>query len=408
MASDEEFCARTVDELMQTFAVAVRGVMRNLAHTIFTKDISDPPRFNDQQQPVTNAPVDLFQMIHAQVDFILTQTGRRCTPALYDALADLVCDVVGTLQERLLAFLQRTDLDKDGRLLLGEHKTAKDEVYLSAVINSATQCIDHVRDIEAELTADLSRTRRLLSRRRTPVHGTYGMPAMSVARKDPDAKNTSLDDPDPQVDDDSPFDACCSRFVQTAIEASDLLVAIAAQTLPLSKLFGDDWLSGRDTVMADALATLEDFFQDFQTWIMRRAYLGYIVKGCLRTLCAEYVRRFVATTRRTVVPEMLARVKADVAAIRAYFERFATADGKQPPALVAATVETEMRPMLLIESFATSVDADFLQLHLPLIQLTFGTKSQSILEGLLALTPHLSKPQRAALLKQLPLNVSKT
>jgi len=203
LATDEEFCAKSIDDLMNIYA---RGnghnTMQTVVTNLFDQDVSANanPVEDDNGHIITPTSTDLFSLVHTQLDFILTKTDRRCSSDLCESIEEMLCATIAAYQTRMLDFLRCVEFGSDddnnsddkkrkyddgdngnsgdagdngnksdtsGKLLLGQDKIPWSEENLCATINTCVRCIDHIEAVQDTLAHSLTRWRSYRTRIRS-------------------------------------------------------------------------------------------------------------------------------------------------------------------------------------------------------------------------------------------------
>ena len=376
-AQDEQFCVKTIGEVMSSFADVSSSKLHQIATNIFVRETKEQPRRDDHGLCVTDTAQDLFSAIDLQINASIKTYGFKGVAIA--GLSRLVSDVLQAFQDKQLTFLRNArpspaaciPEDKKSvvitattnKTMIFEHADAQCEhgyQYLCAVINTVHKCRRFLDTIREQLLTSSN---------------VDGIESPKLAQAFTEA--------------DSLLDVCDERFVTVGVEASSLLVFLSINALNMQLLFNQE----TSVMEQHVLASLHGFLVDYERCIAHRAFFGQVVKGCLQTLAREYVRAFAASQVK-MSASLVPRLCLDYQMLTEFFHDY---DDLVPPAII----DNELDLVRLPQHFLGCVDTDFLSVHFPTLRVKFGTKATEVLQGLLALTPNLGgKKERTAVLSQ--------
>lgn len=280
--------------LMDTYVARVSGTLESWISNIVESDFNGEPRASTEGKLWTPGPVDLFRIMDEQL-----AVASKAGGAL---LARVVAEAAQTLRNFQKASRDRLE---GGDLPL--------EV-LCAAANNSHRC----QAIAEEFVA-------------------------AVANELVDCGEGQNDIRD-----------ACQAFQELGNNAVARCVEVVFSDPGFGELFGrvacsDAWVGG--TVTGSVLATLDDFFQDFERWMQRSLYLRLLELAMEE--CVTYFLASALTQLRTLRNEDLRALQRDAAKFTSFFAGF-LGDGVARAACQPLTDVCEFADSDSVEAFVLS------------------------------------------------------
>jgi len=397
-ASEEEEFKRYIGEIMVSFVKTLEGTIMKLANNIWRFEKHEGKvDINERGQCFSTAPQDFFSMIYKQVDIVLQEYRLAGTALL--SFTEMIVDVINAFQKQQIAFMDRCEVQGD-RFFFGTERIEKEPEFFAALVNNAQLCQDNLDSVKDSLMARIEEHLAELA----DDDEDDGVDLSDPTRELTEAQKERKEREDTAARMEELLDECALGFVSVATRALETLAAMVHATLdggPYKQMFSLAWLN-EGAGLPDVLSTMDDFFGDFRHWLKSPAFFERVVRGCLVSLVAEYVRRL-TLVKPTMGDQLFSRLESDERAIVKFFCRFATRT------FTDKTITEQTEALHIVKNFAQEKDVEFLSVFFPDIIRRFGAVSCEVLEGLLAIKPDISKKERMEVMdkfkRSLPENI---
>ncbi|CEO96688.1 unnamed protein product (mitochondrion) [Plasmodiophora brassicae] len=234
-----------VPTLMQAYLTSVRQTMSDWAQKIMQTDWRSEPS-EDNGRWSTSAPQDLFVILNQQIDLAVK---REIKGQPFLDIVTMCLSVLGDYQALLISALNAQGADRPDN-------------YLCAILSNCQQCSENCEAMR-------DRCREQLEPEMEEI----------LEEKTDDAINGFI------------------RVGTVAVNvlASQMVACIKEKVLP--EMFVPRWLSARDGEVGDKIvATLSDYFSDYETWIGNDFFFSRLIQEAIRLLVKAYCDALLAST----------------------------------------------------------------------------------------------------------------
>lgn len=389
-----------VDELMYAYVSHTKDTLRSVIDAILTTDYSAEAVEDEQGVIFTDAPADLFSILHQQLDLVIKQyelTGRALL-----SVALMCADILAYFQAEQSLFLRRFRCKGDTLyvlpkrkaprgeqgwphvLLVGDtvapaskgmfgnddkdvleeeekNKELKDDTYLLAMVNNTHLCQSNLESVQEKLANLVG-----IDEDAENDGGEPGSQAQRLKEEKTEGGEEEALTPEEQME--AAFEEVDNGFAAEAALCIEVLIAHILSTVreQVNVLFTEAWMEDGSTSTQEIVATLQDFLSDYSATLVKKAHAAQLTKGLLRALLDLYLVRLLNCSDSMENRDIDGRMTDDFNMLKACFSEYASF------VYSVEDIDVDFEMLLSLKEILCS-DVNFLPIHFPIFIAHFGS-----------------------------------